>query len=231
MHNYVPRQKPLSLLSLGLHLVFVIGLGTLICVTPRVPAFAMMPTPGPQDEYLIGVKRVVIAAGTALQPELISRHDLPAVDYSKIEEDAVEQFEKTLPTRTFKSVIFETAPVNDKQYALGKLEPEDTLLIDIRIGYRFAKTANGEMPLGAVFTTVSRSLPGSLISARSSGFHAGLSRRSIPYPFIVSELPSPTEGDLKNAVRQSVGEVIDWVNHTPLSQRNKSKTHSATKRN
>jgi hypothetical protein len=201
----LPTHKAIRV---ALHLLLFFVAGTAFtCI-----ASAELPVPGPQDQFLIGIRKIIITANAPFDVELITdKEKLPSVDYLSIEQAIVRQFKETLPESTIGNIQFETASPNKP----SSIADEDTLLLHFAIGYHVAKLVDKEIVLGAIYPTIERPLPPALKSDRTSGFHRRMTGLP-PAPFVLSEDGIPLTMEMRNAVRRATGSVADWLGHTPM---------------
>jgi hypothetical protein len=189
-------------------------LGVIILLIAQSNLMAAMPTPSRDDQFLVGVHRIVVVAGTGLDPVLgLNAAANPQVNYHSIEADAISQMKQDLPTRTIDKIEFLSATDLDSS---ANFLGSDILIISIRVGYRRVITANKSILLGAIYTTAGRPRSSEEEPSKRIGFHAELVQRAIPFPFLLDDDGTPLTEDLHQAERQSLGPIIQWINSSNI---------------
>jgi hypothetical protein len=194
--------------------IAAILLGVIILLIAQSNLMAAMPTPSRHDQFLVGVHRIVVVAGTGLDPVLgLNAAANPQVNYHSIEADAISQMKQELPTRTIDKIKFLSATDSDSN---ADFLGTDTLIISIRVGYRRVMTANKSILLGAIYATAGRPRSSEEEPSKRFGFHAELIQRAIPFPFLLDDDGAPLTEDLHQAERQSLGPIIQWINSSDI---------------
>ncbi|MBN8997702.1 MAG: hypothetical protein J0H94_21040 [Rhizobiales bacterium] len=199
------RRITLALIGITIATFVIVDLGR---------AMAAMPFPAARDDFLHGIHRIAVAASTGLDPVMgLNPNSFPRIDYGLIEDEAIAQLKKELPSRTVDKLEFVSV-------AASKATPDalgpDTLTISIRLGYRRVKTVRGAELLGAIYVAASRPSLADDDPSHTSHFHNGLIQRSIPFPFLIDESGAPMAADLQQAERQSIGPIIQWINSSNI---------------
>lgn len=191
--------------------VFVMGL--LLCL--QTASVADMPLPytkSSPNQYLTGVKRIVIWSHVAMSPSAyaVIANSLGGVitdiNYNKLDTEIANNLQTSLEPYLKDKIVIETFHASNTDPF--KRTDENTLLIEFNFGYRLAQLDNKNIILGAVYPTVWRLPPEQLRGDRTSGFYQGFVHGA--YPFILED--GTAKKSMLTAIKWGTESVVEQLN-------------------